>query len=389
MIYRNSKEKIEEYFQKTDVIGQSRLKLLPLGVDVFNQYENEVESDLYFEEKTHFILGSGVDVKLTGYLGAFFDHYYVMDCKKPSDKILSIIQMVFDAHQRTKPENEPYMVLTDDNLKEALIMAIDFHTYQPKWKPETRLSKIIEEGEAYYGSLIESMGKQILSLDEFEIINSIVDSILADETCGKYFKVPDEDKNLDVYFQKIIEFEIMGVPYHALLDMLVINHQSKTLQVIDIKTLADYTMMFPTSMRKRRYDFQVYFYTLAVAYMVNRISAFKDYTILEPAFIVETTKPNAQGRPLFFQCTPELKSVAQWGRVNLSMTKELVKPTHHQISNLEFMGRPAHKIWGIMETVELHRWYLEHGFEKDKVVVETNNCLKLNWEGIEYENTSR
>lgn len=388
MIYRNSKEKIEEYFQKTDIIGQSRLKLLPLGVDVFNQYENEIQSDLYFEEKTHFILGSGVDVELTGYLGAFFDQYYVMDCQKPSDKILSIVQMVFDAQQRIKPENEPYMVLTDDNMKEALIMAIDFHAYQPKWKPETRLSKVIEEGGAYYSSLIQSMGKQILSLDEFDIIQAIAQSIKNDPTCGKYFNIPDEDKQHDVYFQKIIRFVHLGVTYECLLDMLVIDHDKKTMQVIDIKTLADYTMMFPTSMRKRRYDFQVVFYTLAVLFMRNSIPYYKDYEVLNPAFIVETTKPNAQGRPLFFECTDELVKVAQYGRVNLSMTEEYV-PVDANTAKLELVGRDSHKIWGINETVELHKWYLEHGFEKDKIVVETDNHLMLNWEGIDYENTSR
>lgn len=391
MIYRTSKEKINEYYLDAEVIGQSRLKLLPLGVDVFNKYENEVESDLFFEEKTHFVIGSAVDCQLTQKEGAFDEDYFISDLqKKPSDTIMSIVQMVFDSHQRTKPDGDDFMPLDREELQEVILMACEFHQYQATYKPATKISKVIEQGKDYYKSLIEAVGKQVLSVDQFLLVQSICTSILNDPKCGKYFRMGENSKRYDVFFQKIIYFEYQGVRYKCLLDMLVIDHQEKTMQVIDIKTLFDYTLMFPTSVRKRRYDFQVVFYSLAVDSLKAANPYYKEYKVINPAFIVETTKPNCQGKPLFFECTDSLIHLAMNGRENLRATYQYVTfALDPDLAERKLVGVPTSRTYGIEETVQLHKWHLENGFEHDKIVVDTGNHLMLDWEGIKHESTSR
>lgn len=380
MIYRPDKQKIEDYFA-SPAMNQSRLKLLPKGVDYFNIAKNETESEvMFYEERTHFILGQAAELKLQQGNEEFQSTYHMSDIKKPSDKLLSITQQIFDLQSRIKQPDEPFPLLTDSSLEEDIISAINFHQYYPKWTMPVKIARIKTDCVDYYNDLIKAYGKQILDLDEITIINAIVDSLQENERTRDYFIDRREGSLIDYIYQHPIYFTYQEMDFKVLIDILEVNHIHRTLKVFDIKTLGDYTIRFPSSMRKFRYDFQVAFYTLAVNQWKKNNPAYKSYTILNPAFIVETTKFAYQGNPLIFECSDQLIDIALYGR-KLFSTSE-----HYDDRNI-LTSQPIQtsELYGILDTIKLYKWHLENGFEIDKVVRENDvkhKPLLLDWEGV-------
>ena len=128
---------VEDYYTNP-AISQSQLKLL-LGPDpsIFNTIQ---EPDLYFEEKKHFIIGNGVDIQLTRPIEEFNQKFHISNLQnKPSDTIKSIVNQVYDRVKETYPNIE-----TIQNYNNAILDACNDHNYQPNWKTETRIAKIIE-----------------------------------------------------------------------------------------------------------------------------------------------------------------------------------------------------------------------------------------------------
>lgn len=380
MIIKPNKTEVQRYFDDP-AINQSRLKLLPKGVDYFNSVQDETESEvMFYEEKTHFILGHAAEMKLQNGIQEFMDTYHMSDIIKPSDKLMSITQQFFDLQSRMKEPFESFPLLTDEgSSKKDLASCIEFHEYYPKWSMEVKINKIRNECEDYYNDLIKAFGKQIIDLDEAVIIDSIVNSLQQSPRTSRFFN-EDESSNefIDYYYQLPIYFIYLGVECKVLIDILEVNHQKKTLRVIDIKTLGDFTLRFPSSLRKFRYDFQVAFYTIGVYRWQMTIPEISDYKIFNPQFIVETTKPGYQGNPILFECSDQLIDIALYGR-ELFSTSE-----HFDDRNMLIrQDIQTSKLFGVIGTIHLYKWHLENGFEVDKVIREANNkSISLDWEGL-------
>ena len=240
---------VEDYYTNP-AISQSQLKLL-LGPDpsIFNTIQ---EPDLYFEEKKHFIIGNGVDMQLTRPIEEFNQKFHISNLQnKPSDTIKSIVNQVYDETKRLNILTENVGPIT--NYRSYILEACDSHNYQPNWKTETRIAKIIETWE-YWEDLKAAEGKVVLSQEENGLISQIVMSIRTNPTTSKYFET---SKDVEISDQLAIYFSYCGIDCKALLDRVIIDHINKTIQPIDFKTMGDQTIYFPKSLRQRRYDINI------------------------------------------------------------------------------------------------------------------------------------
>ena len=144
--------------------------------------------------------------------------------------------------------------------------------------------------------------------------------------------------------------------------MVIVNHRNKTIQPIDIKTMGDYTINFPTSFFRRRYDIQAAFYTEAIM-SSDRLNEYSKYTILPFKFIVESTIDI--GKPLVFTCSDDILDRGKYGTPIEKINKHILR------------GKD-----GFVQALKLYKWHLENGFEEDKVVVENEGNLLLDLQGI-------
>ena len=352
---------MQEYYDNP-AVSQSQLKTLLIHPKAFRE---ERESSLYFEEKEHFTIGSAVDFCLTQPDKEFSEVYHVSKLQnKPSDTIKSIINQVFDICVKEFSIENLVNIHAYYNI---ILNCCDNHNYQNRWNEQTRVNKICEHYE-YWEDLKTSYGKTILSQEEKNAIDTIVMFLRTSEYTSVYFNAKD------IRYQVPIYFECEGVDCKALLDMVIFDHELKTVQPIDIKTLGDNTLNFPKSVRRRRYDIQAAFYIEALKYMLSLY--YSDYRILPFIFLVEsTTNP---GEPLVFRCTPSLISIGEQGRPQLYLKGEIADKTG--VSDVEYSRLP--KILGFRQLLNLYKHYLKNGFNKDRQIESNSGSFLLDWSGI-------
>ena len=353
-----------DIYYEHPAISQSQLKLL-LGPDpsIFNTIQ---EPDLYFEEKKHFIIGDGVDCQLTRPIEEFNNKFHVSTLEnKPSDTMKSIINQVFDLVKEEVGELADKGVLRDHISK--IVDCCNVHNYQPNWKTETRVAKVVEAYE-YWEDLKAAEGKVVLSQEENTLISQIVMSIRTNPATSKYF---ERDTNfVEILDQYSIYFNYEGIECKALLDRVIIDHKNKTIQPIDFKTMGDQTLYFPKSLRQRRYDIQAAFYTEAL----KSKKVYETYEILPFKFIVESTVN--PGKPLVFTCSSELLDIGKNGRQPYKLCDKPYISTEY-ITYMKF-----DEIKGFHQLIEDYKWYMEKGFETKREIVESQGEFQLDWNGI-------
>jgi hypothetical protein len=296
-------EDIKKYFS-SDRRSQSSLKDLEGGLGSFLSAIAKREKDKEENKPTpdYFLIGGAVDTILTGEEKEFDNQYYISRMeKKPSDAIVGIIEEVYN-----ELESAGDHVLSQTRLEDCYnlisIAALSI-AYQPNWKEATRVKKIIEAGEDYFTELSEAGNKEIITAGMKDRIDNIVNSLRNNERTKKYFDRDLQSKltDIDFYYQLPIYFEYLGVDSKALLDLVVVQRDGKgeivSVEPIDLKTMSGQTLHFISSLRKRRYDIQAAWYSLALEsyFKTDKIKLFK--------FIVEST--TSVGHPVVFECTKE------------------------------------------------------------------------------------
>ena len=347
---------IQEYYdmlpKNTDAyysnkrISQSQLKLLLYNPKLFLEEE---QPELYFEEKKHFVIGGAVDTLLTQ-PETFNDKYYVSSVeKKPSDTVKSIIHQVYDNASKEDLENSTEF---EDYTVEILQSCIE-HDYCLTFKNGTRVNKVLEFKD-YWNELIDSKGKIMLSLEESDIVTKVVKDINS-SPLAKYFKPKEAPKGIDIQLQMPILFDIDDIGCKALLDIVVFDHNNKTITPIDLKTMSGNILDFPKSVKLRGYSIQAAWYTEALRQMCKNI-AMADYKIENFCFIVASTTEDQL--PVLFQCTDKLLEEGKFGRDEVT------------IEGIKF-----NRVKGYLDLIDDYKWYIEHGFHQHRDL--SGNFVKL------------
>lgn len=344
-------------------ISQSELKLL-LG-PVPSLLQTVENPDLYFEEKQHFIIGDAVDCQLTRGLEEFNSSFYVSNLEnKPSDKIKSIVNQVFD---HVKEVYNPIGLITE--YADAILDACNDHEYQTRWGDQLRINKITEAWE-YWESLKDAQGKIVLSQEDESLINSIIMSFRTHPHTKDYFTARD---GVEIHYQLPIFFTHKDIECKSLLDMVIVNHNDKTIQPIDIKTMGDKNVYFSKSMRQRRYDIQAAFYTLAIQHWMKE-QGLGEYRLLAFKFLVESTVN--PGMPLVYKCTSELLYMGRWGREEGNL---YLKVPNSAETWEDRLFTTYQEIKGFEQLIDDYKYYLEHDFEMSRLVRESKGELELDW----------
>ena len=239
-------------------LNQSTLKSFLLPDDQREHKIEKGEDKIFKEDPVYFTIGGAVDMLLTGFKGDFEKTYHISTLtKRPSDAIINIINTAI----------EGVTEVTDslDSYREEILQACLLNNYQSNWKDETKINKIIESGADYFEELKLSYGKKILSADDVQIVEAIVSGIR--NKYPQYFDQDSDDEKINVYFQKPLYFNYLGIACKALPDMIVVEKKANnqpTITVYDFKTTSDYLSNFHNTVMIYRYDIQHAWYRIAV-----------------------------------------------------------------------------------------------------------------------------
>lgn len=329
MIYRTSQEKIDEYYQKTSLNQSSIKTIISRGVQTYLENQGAIsgveDTDLYYEEKEHFLIGSAVDCYLTQGEQCYLNRYYFSNVGKPGDSVMSIVKQTYDSVTSNNGFGIFQKLPNLSDFKAEIWAACNANNYymnrrKDNWEDDGRIATVLKtkHAEDYFTCLREAGLRTVLSETQNMIINSILNTFTTHPfTSALFTDGPDED----IIYQLPIYFLCNGVYCKVLLDELKINHATKTMYPLDFKTMGDYITKFRHNFKTRRYDIQGSFYSEGVMSPEGKetISAIvgkdvSDYRVAKFAFVVESSK--FPGTPLIFPMSESLLQVGRRGNAD-------------------------------------------------------------------------
>lgn len=277
--------KIEQYFN-TKAISNSLLgavtnpRWLKIKMDT---------PDTEDEDKVHFRIGSALDCQLTS-PELWEEQFLVIDATRPMGFMGKFIDNL-------PPGLDP--LLDDvDKYKEAY----DVAGYKMS------ISKVIEKLwktpdliEYYLATRNVDRSKQILSKEEYDIVIKAKELLLANEFTEMYFR-PLEGI-YELMTQVPIYFKYKEENCKGLLDGILIDHQTKTIQPYDLKTTGKSVYEFESAYLNYGYYRQCAFYEMALLSEESPIYELiqKGYTVLDFIFIVVETKITSTHAAIIFK----------------------------------------------------------------------------------------
>ncbi len=333
-------------------LSYSSLRAFSIG-PAYYKFQQEQES----EEKEHFIIGSGVDIMLTE-SDKFWDYYYLEFSEKcdtiPTGQMLTFIDYIthnVDCGQISGDCYEEAYNYAGFKQKKLETVIEDFKKYDSYYK--WCLSKVNHTNN--------NKDKQVLTNTQYQLITKICNSLRTNEFTKKYFE-NSTGKNIEIFNQLEIYWEYKQVKCKSKLDLVIVDHDSKLIQLIDLKTTGNSVFSFNSSSFKWRYDMQVAFYTLALYWLINQSTdeqwnRFKEYKFQLPKFIVESTK--SPGMPLIYTCSDRLMQNALYNG--------FVKDGKYYK--------------GIDQLVDDYKWHVENNsWSYSREIIENNGEIELKYD---------
>jgi len=249
----------------------------------------------------HFVFGSAVD-HLTTEDTPIENNFYIMGESAISDTIKKIVDHVHEEIAGWKDKLE--------DCSEAIVRSCSFEQYGQAWKEDTRIKKVVETGSGYYADLLACAGKTIISQEDYTKAVNCNNALRNDDFTGQYFN-PGENQQL--LKKVVIQFTYHDVEMKCELDLVFIDHDTKQIYPIDIKTIGTSVYAFKGSFWKYRYDFQaaVYFYACLGEYYELLEKGYK----LMPFRFLVVEKEN-YNPPLIFTTSEEILNIGMNGGTN-------------------------------------------------------------------------
>ena len=298
-------------YKTISALNQSTLKQILVSP---RAYVEAKERQLARVESTeqHFMFGSLVDMMLTESKEDFDKKYAVIpDDTGVSEVVAKIIKGIYDDVSYLVEEK------TLEDYKNEILEYCKYEQYQPRWKDETRVNKIIEQGAKYFDILKESGTRSIITETEYAKAINCVMALRTDKYTSKYCQKKSNNPDIEIIDKHVIVFDYQGLEFKGELDRVIVNHKDKTITPIDFKTTSKSVLNFEKSFWHFRYDFQAAVYTLGLS--LDKSEKFekyyKDGYSFKPMLyiVVETFLKNP---PMVFEISKTAINTGLYGNVD-------------------------------------------------------------------------
>jgi hypothetical protein len=282
-------------------------------------------------EEDYFVFGSVLDIMLTG-VKADFDAKYVVvpNSLKCSDTVKTIVQGIFEEVGSNK------LPVNHTGLKDVILKHCKYQNYQPNWKDDTKVEKIIKEGGEYYDFLQKGSGKTIISESDYVAATQCMMMLKQDPYTKGYCNRKVDPKNVEFLDKVIVEFEFHGLEIKGELDRVVINHATQRITPLDFKSTGKSINGFKFDFWQYRYDLQAATYTVGISQHPEIIKLIDLGYILED-FLYIVVEKDLKNAPRVFKVP---KDVLQIGLVGGERSNgHLYEGLAQAIQRYEFAAR--------------------------------------------------
>ena len=193
------------------------------------------------------------------------DNFISMPGKIPTDSQRKIIDNIFRKYLEINNNTLTLADFSDDILTELLTANL----YQSLKTDLQRTEKILtEENKNYFTFLIDSQDKTIVDEPTLNNCKSGVEALKSNEEVRSLLQLDksEEDVHIESYSELPIEVDAEHLPFgfKGILDNVVIDKESKTIFINDLKTTGKPLVDFPESVQYYKYWIQATVYVKLV-----------------------------------------------------------------------------------------------------------------------------
>lgn len=223
--------------------------------------------------------GSGVDALMTGSQEEFNSLFHVDDFPQVSDNIASIVKQLFDLYKSS------YDSLVNIPFTDAIIV-VEANGYQPRWKPETRWKDICEKGSRLYDLYYLADNKTLINRETYAKMLEDVNALRNAPSTAYYFQANNPFDGVERFYQLKFKAKLHGIDYRCMADLIVVDHNNKTVYPVDLKTSSGYEYEFPEHFIKWHYQIQARLYWRIIRSIMDNDDFYKEYKLADYKFIV-------------------------------------------------------------------------------------------------------
>jgi hypothetical protein len=294
------------------------------------------------EDKNHFKIGSAVDCALTT-PSIFSSTYRISSSNKPTGLLGKFVDALPPGLEMTSPTTFYESAYKKAGYKKEMTWVISYF-----WENKDVVK--------YYEELHSSDGRIVLAQDEYEVVNTARDLIMANEFTYPFFFAVKED--VELHHQVPIYFLYKQKACKALLDGYTVDHVEKVIQPFDLKTTSKDIYAFPESFINYGYFRQCAFYELALLSESSPVYKLLQagYTLADYLFIVVCVRKNNVHPAVIFRTSKKDREVG----LNGGFYKDK-------------------KLRGINSLLEDYTWHVEQNYwELPKDLVDSKGIFELN-----------
>lgn len=258
---------------------------------------DEIEKDEKSKAASPFIkMGNLVDVRRTD--NNNFDKYFVRtEANVPTGQMLILVNHLFNLTQIDKDKEGKLLTSFDIRFQQAYNMLCKDNGGSVKSGVNKFLERFPEEGEEYFREKLNSIGKTIITLEEEQKSDSIVNSLIS--SVGTKDIVNWEDK----VTKYPILFDLYGEPFKSELDQIRFDHEKKEIYLDDYKCTS-FVEGFQWQILDELLYLQACIYVFACTQHFAEHPDYKNYRVV-PEFNFIVSDQNNYQAPLLFVMTEE------------------------------------------------------------------------------------
>ena len=221
---------------------------------VLKQKEDSTDSHLVIGRVLHCLLLEPAN---------FDNQFAVMTSKIPSENNKKIIDNIFKNYL----VNQNNTLTLEDYSKDILTHLLTINLHQSLKTDQQRLDKILtDENNEYFEFLKLSLGKTVIDQTILDNCKMSLDVIKANDDVRALLQLDkiQEDDEIEVYNELIVSMSDKNLPFgfKGVLDNVVVDHNSKTLFINDLKTSGKSIQDFPESVDYYKYWIQGTIYVM-------------------------------------------------------------------------------------------------------------------------------
>jgi hypothetical protein len=253
-------DELEQFYKKKFYFSYSGInKLLFSPVMFYNHYvlnQREDSTDAH-------LVGGRVLHCLLFEPDKYDDYFISMPGKFPTDSQRKIIDSIFKYHLVVGNNT----LTLGDYSQEILTHLLTANLYQTLKTDQQRLDKILTpENIEYFAFLKLSLDKTTVDQPTLDGCKVAVEVLRSNKDVRALLQLDKDeaDESIQAYNELHIKAELEDLPFgfHGVLDNVVVDYNSKTLFINDLKTLGKSIQDFPDSVEYYRYWIQAVIYSI-------------------------------------------------------------------------------------------------------------------------------